>query len=162
MTQLIQAIPISRFTLQDRTLDGGLYVTYAKQDADHHDDVHGPGNGFVDVFDTNGNLVRRFASQGTLNSPWGLAIAPTNFGTFAGAVLVGNFGDGRINAFKQSNGTLLGQLSTAASAPIEISGLWGLIVGNGASGGDANTLYFTSGPDEEQHGLFGSVHPAAP
>src|SRR5262249_25152682 len=79
-------------------IGGRLYVTYAKQDEDRHDDVAGPGNGFVDVFDTNGQLVRRFASNGSLNSPWGLVIAPASFGTFANDLLVGNFGDGRVNA----------------------------------------------------------------
>lgn len=143
-----------------QNLGGRLYVTYAKQDEQKEDDVAGPDNGFVDVFDTNGNLMRRFASRGSLNSPWGLAIAPASFGTFANAVLVGNFGDGHINAFDATNGMFLGQLSSDMNTPITISGLWGLVVGNGAMGGDANTVYFTAGSDAEQHGLFGSLQPA--
>src|SRR2546422_363054 len=95
-----------------RRIQGDLYVTFAKQrPPDNHDDESGPGNGFVDVFDTKGNLLRRLASQGTLNSPWGLALAPEGFGKFGGALLVGNFGDGRINAFRLRTGDFLGQLS---------------------------------------------------
>lgn len=144
-----------------QNVGGKLYVTYAKQDDDHEDDVPGAGNGYVDVFDTDGAFVRRFASQGTLNSPWGVVTAPSSFGTFAGAVLIGNFGDGRINAFSASNGAFLGQLPDAHGDTLTIPGLWGLVVGNGASGGSTNTVYFTAGPFEEMHGLFGSVKPAS-
>jgi len=143
-----------------QNIDGNLYVTYAKQNGEKHDDVAGAGNGFVDVFDTDGNLMRRFASQGTLNSPWGLVLAPASFGTFSQALLVGNFGDGRINAFDASSGKFLGQLPGETGAPISISGLWGLIIGNGAKGGDADTLYFTAGTDDEKHGTFGSLRPS--
>jgi len=140
------------------TIQGRVYVTYAKQDADQHDDVSGPGNGFINVFDTSGNLIRRFASQGVLNSPWGVVLAPPGFGQFGNAVLVGNFGDGAISAFDLASGTFLGQL-TDGNSPLKIGGLWGLIFGNGATAGDVNTLYFTAGPDEEQHGLFGMLQP---
>lgn len=143
-----------------QNIDGNLYVTYAKQDGEKHDDVAGAGNGFVDVFDTDGNLMHRFASQGTLNSPWGLVLAPASFGTFSHALLVGNFGDGRINAFDASSGKFLGQLPGETGAPISLSGLWGLIIGNGAKGGDADTLYFTAGTDDEHHGTFGSLKPS--
>jgi uncharacterized protein (TIGR03118 family) len=142
-----------------QNLGGKLYVTYAKQDEGKHDDMPGAGNGFVNVFDTSGNLVRRFASQGVLNSPWGLAIAPASFGTFAGTVLIGNFGGGRINAFDATSGNLRGPLSSASGTPITIPGLWGLIVGNNGLGGDSDTLYFSAGPDGETHGLFGLVRP---
>jgi len=141
-----------------RLLGPNLYVTYAMQNGEKHDDVAGAGNGFVDSFDTSGNLVQRFAAQGTLNSPWGLAIAPASFGRFAGDVLVGNFGDGRINAFA-TDGAFAGQLTGEDQQPLTISGLWGLFVGNGGKGGDPNTLYFTAGPDSENHGLFGSLAP---
>lgn len=114
----------------------------------------------VNPFDTSGNLVRRFATQGTLNSPWGLAIAPASFGTFAGTVLIGNFGDGRINAFDAISGKFRGQLS-GTGAPIAIPGLWGLIVGNNGSGGDSSTVYFSAGTDGETHGLFGALRPTA-
>jgi uncharacterized protein (TIGR03118 family) len=133
-----------------------IFVTYAKQNAAKHDDVKGPGNGFVDVFSTNGVLLRRFASGGTLNSPWGLALAPPAFGNFHGDVLVGNFGDGRITAFTPA-GTLRGQLKSETNTPIQIDGLWGLRFGNGSFGASSNTLYFAAGINDEQDGLFGSI-----
>jgi uncharacterized protein (TIGR03118 family) len=137
-------------------LGGQIFVTYAKQDADRHDDVRGPGNGVVDVFATDGTLVRRFATGGTLNSPWGLAMSPATFGNFHGDVLVGNFGDGRINAFTPA-GVLRGQLKSETSAAIEIEGLWGLRFGNGGSGGDPGTLFFAAGINDEADGLFGKI-----
>jgi len=142
-----------------QTINDELYVTFALQDAAHHDDVKGLGHGFVDVFDTNGNLIRRFASQGNLNSPWGLALAPANFGQFSNAVLVGNFGDGRINAFDPVTRVFLGQLRDQSGNAITINGLWGLGFGNGGLAGDTNTLFFAAGFDDEAHGLFGSLTP---
>ena len=137
-----------------------LFVTFAKQDADRHDDVAGPGNGFVDEFNPDGTLVRRFASNGTLNSPWGMALAPQSFGQFGGDLLIGNFGDGRINAFNPTTGSFMGQLQ-GANGPLTIEGLWGLKFGNGAAGGPTNTLFFSAGipgPGAiEDHGLFGSI-----
>jgi uncharacterized protein (TIGR03118 family) len=141
-------------------IGGNLFVTFAKQDANKQDDVRGPGNGFVDVFDANGTFVRRFASQGTLNSPWGMVLTPAGFGALGNMLLVGNFGDGRINAFDPSSGQFLGQL-TDGTNPITIEGLWGLEFGNGANGGDANTLFFTAGPGDETHGLLGSLQAGA-
>jgi uncharacterized protein (TIGR03118 family) len=138
-------------------IGGQLYVSYAKQNAAKHDDVAGPGNGFVDLFDLKGNLLRRFASAGTLNSPWGLALAPSTFGPFAGALLVGNFGDGRINAFDPKGGAFLGQLTNASGQPITIDGLWGLSFGNNGNAGSANTLFFTAGINGEANGLLGSL-----
>jgi uncharacterized protein (TIGR03118 family) len=144
-----------------QNIDGFLYVTYALQDAAKHDDVAGPGNGFVDIYDTSGNLLRHFASNGALDSPWGLALAPGNFGQFSNDLLIGNFGDGMINAFDPVSGALLGQLDDPSGNPIVIPGLWGLRVGNGGNGGDLNKVYFTAGipgPDAvEDHGLFGSL-----
>ena len=140
-------------------IDGSLFVTYAKQGENQEDDAKGPGNGFVDVFDTDGRLVRRFASQGPLNSPWGVVRAPAGFGSFGNAILVGNFGDGHINAFDPNSRQFLGAF-TDGHDPISIDGLWGLSFGNGATAGDANTLFFTAGPGEEAHGLFGSLQPA--
>jgi uncharacterized protein (TIGR03118 family) len=146
-----------------------LYVTYAMQDEDRHDDVAGPGNGFINVFDFDGNLLGRLASNGALNSPWGVVMAPANFGDFSYTLLVGNFGDGTINAYDSCSGQWLAALNDPNGAPITIQGLWGLIFGNGHNGGDAATLYFTAGiagPDDvEDHGLFGSLAattPAAP
>jgi uncharacterized protein (TIGR03118 family) len=148
-------------------LGGSLYVTYAKQDAAGEDDVAGPGFGFVDVFDANGVLNRRLISNGSLNSPWGLALAPAGFGPFGGDLLVGNFGDGAVNAFDPLTGALEGTLSDPDGNPITIQGLWGLRFGNGGNGGDPGTLYFAAGiPGPggavEDHGLFGSLAFAAP
>jgi uncharacterized protein (TIGR03118 family) len=140
-----------------QNIGGKLFVTFALQNAAHHDDVAGAGSGFVDVFDTNGTLLRRFASHGTLNSPWGLALAPANFGKFSNDVLVGNFGDGRINAFDPATGAFLGQLQNASGKPITINGLWGLAFGNGGLAGDTSTLFFASGLNDEADGLFGSI-----
>lgn len=145
-----------------QNVNGELYVTYAKQDAAKHDDVRGPGNGFVNVFDTSGRLVKRFASQGVLNSPWGIALAPKGFGAFGGALLVGNFGDGRINAFDLSSGTWLGTVNDTNGSPFSIDGLWGVAFGNGGNGGDVHTLYFTAGLNGESDGLFGSLAPIQP
>jgi uncharacterized protein (TIGR03118 family) len=142
---------------------GNIYVTYAKQDAEKMDDVAGAGNGYVDVFDGSGNLVTRLISGGVLNSPWGMQIAPANFGKFGGALLVANFGDGTINAFDPAKGTALGALQDTTGHPVTIPGLWGLLFGNGGRGGDLSTLYFTAGvpgpygEDPESHGLFGSI-----
>lgn len=141
-------------------IGGDLYVSFALQDAAHHDDVGGAGNGFIDVFDTNGNLLRRFASQGTLNSPWGMAVAPSSFGMFSGDLLVGDFGDGHINAFDSSTGAFVGQLQDRSGHPITINGLWGLAFGNGGMAGDTTTLFFAAGLNDEADGLFGSITPA--
>jgi uncharacterized protein (TIGR03118 family) len=138
-----------------QNIGGTLFVTYALQDASKTDDTPGPGNGFVDAFDTDGNLLRRFASAGTLNSPWGLALAPPGFGITA--LLVGNFGDGRINAFDPTTGAFLTQLSDRNGVPITIDGLWGLIAGNGGNGGAIDSVYFTAGINGEADGLFGSL-----
>jgi uncharacterized protein (TIGR03118 family) len=137
-------------------LNGQLFVTYAKQDVAGHDDVPGAGNGFVDVYDLNGNFVSRFVSGGALNSPWGLAMAPVGFGSLGGDVLVGNFGDGLINVFTPG-GTLLGSLADLGATPLSNDGLWGLQFGNGGSGGLANTLYVTAGLNDEADGLFAQI-----
>ena len=149
------------FNIQN--IGGKLYVTYAKQDASGEDDVAGAGNGFVDVFDANGNLQQRLISNGPLNSPWGLALAPGGFGEYSNALLVGNFGDGTINAFDPLLGTALGVLEDINGDPLINRGLWGLAFGNGAQGTQPNILYFTAGiPDPgmdnlEAHGLFGEI-----
>lgn len=144
---------------------GQLYVTYARQDAAGEDDVPGPGNGFIDVFDLNGTLVRRLASGGPLNSPWGMTMAPAGFGDFGGSLLVGNFGGGTIDAFDPATGVFLGALNGADGSLLRIPGLWGLTFGNGGNGGDPNLLYFAAGipgpgGELEDHGLFGSLAPA--
>src|SRR5439155_12451147 len=139
-------------------INSHLYVTYAKQDADKHDDVAGPGNGFIDIFDTQGHLLKRFASRGQLNSPWGMAWAPfQGFGEFNNALFVGNFGDGSVNAFDFDSGEFLGKVSDASGKPITIPGVWGLEFGLGVARASSNTLFFTAGIDDEQHGLFGTL-----
>ncbi len=140
-----------------QNIDGRIFVTYAMQDEEAHDNVDGRGLGFVDVFDAEGRLLHRFASRGRLNAPWGLALAPNGFGHFSGDVLVGNFGDGRINAYDHRTGEFRGELRDPRGRPISIEGLWGLGFGNGGLAGPADTLFFTAGPDDEAHGLFGKL-----
>jgi uncharacterized protein (TIGR03118 family) len=144
-----------------QNIGGHLFVTFAKQSGGN-DEVAGQGLGFVDEFATDGTFITRVATRGQLNAPWGLAMAPSNFGRFSGDLLVGNFGDGTINAYApQGDGTFAhrGQLRTADHKPLTIDGLWGLGFGNGAVAGSGatNALYFTAGPDDETHGLFGRI-----
>ncbi len=140
-----------------QTLNGMLYVTFAMQNAAKHDDVAGPGHGFVTLFDLSGNKVKRLISRGALNSPWGLALAPSNFGKFSGSLLVGNFGDGTVNAFNSANGALRGHMLWPTGNTLTIPGLWGLAFGTGGPSGPTNSLLFTAGPDHESHGLFGTI-----
>lgn len=140
-----------------QNIGGDIFVTYALQDAQKHDEVAGPGFGYVSMFDASGLFLRRFASGGVLDAPWGMTLAPSSFGAFGGDLLIGNFGDGRINAFDPITGVFEGALQQPNGTPLEIDGLWGLIVGNGGSGGDPNTLYFTAGINGEADGLFGSI-----
>jgi uncharacterized protein (TIGR03118 family) len=141
-------------------MNGLLYVTYAQQDAAKHDDVAGPGKGFVDIYTTNGLLVTRLASRGALNAPWGVAQAPAGFGRFGGDVLIGNFGNGWINAFHQFSGQPAGPLLDQKGNPIAIDGLWSLDFGTAAMGG-TGTLLFSSGPNGQANGLIGSLNPAS-
>ncbi len=159
-----------------RALEGKIFVTYAKQDENAEDEVDGRGLGLVAAFDTSGNFLGRVAVRGKLNAPWGLAIAPEGFGRLGGDLLVGNFGDGRINVFESrhdvdhtrsshdhSQGRLFeaeGQLKDTNDRPIAIDGLWGISFGNGATAGPSGTLFFAAGPDHESHGLFGKIEPA--
>jgi uncharacterized protein (TIGR03118 family) len=161
------AIPAGFAPFNVQVIGGNVFVTYAKQDTGKHDDVAGAGNGYVAVFDQSGNLVINLISQGALNSPWGMAVAPASFGTFAGDLLVGNFGDGKVNAFSPTTGKLLGTLNDANGNAISIPGLWSLNFGSGARNEDTGTLYFTAGigggPNHdpvESHGLLGSIQPA--
>jgi uncharacterized protein (TIGR03118 family) len=141
-----------------RAFNGLLYVTFAVQDADAEDDVAGPGHGALDVFTPNGQLVKRLVTRGPLNSPWGLAMAPHDFGEFSGALLVGNFGNGRINAFDPDDGSFLGALRDVNGDPLVIDGLWALDFGDGKpGGGPTNVLFFTAGPNDETDGLFGKI-----
>jgi uncharacterized protein (TIGR03118 family) len=144
-----------------QNLGGKLYVTYALQNTNKNEPISAAGNGLVDVFDTSGNVLQRLVSNGPLNAPWGVAIAPSTFGAFGGALLVGNFGDGTINAFNLTTGSSLGALQNQSGSPIANSGLWALTFGNGKSGGDPNTLYFTAGIQGQVHGLLASIAPPA-
>jgi len=136
-----------------------VVVAYAQQDAAKHDPVHAAGAGYVSLFDIQGNFVNRIASQGTLNAPWGVAIAPASFGQFQGALLVGNFGDGTINAFDMNAGTFLGQLKDSNGAVITNASLWELLFDPTGQTGTAGTLYITAGLNNEQHGLFAAITP---
>jgi uncharacterized protein (TIGR03118 family) len=157
------SIPAGYAPFNIATFNGKVYVTYALQDSAKHDDAPGAGHGYVDVFDGSGNLVTQLISKGLLNSPWGMQIAPANFGQFGGALLVANFGDGTINAYDPVKGTSLGTLNDSTGHTLSIPGLWALLFGNGGKGGDTSTLYFTAGSPgpygdpTETHGLFGSI-----
>lgn len=167
------AVPPGYAPFGIQNVQGSLFVTYALQDASKQDDTAGAGNGIVDVFDTSGNLMQRFAvgssaggSVSALNSPWGIALAPSTFGALANTVLIGNFGDGRISAFERSSGKFLGQLRNGVGlAPVAIPGLWALTFGNGGTAGSSDVLFFTAGigdaptyvVNKENHGLFGSL-----
>jgi uncharacterized protein (TIGR03118 family) len=153
------AIPRGFAPFNVQELGGVLYVAYAKQDADAEDEVAGQGLGFVDVYDTSGQLLRHLIQRGQLNAPWGLVLAPAGFGRFGGALLVGNFGNGRINAYDPQTGEFLGRLRHEDGRPIEIEGLWALRFGNGITG-NRTTLLFTAGIDDEAHGLFGAIEAA--
>jgi uncharacterized protein (TIGR03118 family) len=151
------ALPAGYAPFNVFTTGGFVYVAYAKQDAATEDEVAGHGFGFVDRFDLSGHGVHRVASHGKLNAPWGMAIAPASFGPYAGALLVGNFGDGRIGAY--SGDEFLGQLRDRDNRPIEIDGLWALLPGTATSGG-TDGVWFSAGIDDEQHGLVGLLRQA--
>jgi uncharacterized protein (TIGR03118 family) len=154
------ALPAGYAPFNVQTIGDRVFVAYAKQDADAEDEVAGQGAGFVDAYDLAGNLLARVAQHGQLNAPWGLALAPEGFGRFGGDLLVGNFGDGQINAYEElPNGHFAhrGELRGSDNKPLTIDGLWALRFGNGGNAGPTGTLFFTAGPDEETHGLFGSI-----
>jgi uncharacterized protein (TIGR03118 family) len=156
-------IPAGYAPFNIQKINGLLFVTYAQQNQARHDDAPGAGHGFIDVYTPDGVLVQRFASAGPLDSPWGLALAPGNFGEFSNDLLVGNNGDGRINAFDPRSGAFLGPLTDASGAPLTIDHLWGLAFGNGHQAAPSNVLFFTAGIAQEQHGLFGAIRdPAVP
>ena len=140
-----------------QNINDRIFVAYAKQDEDAEEEVAGEGLGYVDVFDSAGGFIRRVASRGALNAPWGIALAPAGFGRFSGDLLVGNFGDGRINAFDGQTFEPRGHLKRPDHKPIVIDGLWGIGFGNGGGAGPATTFFFAAGPDEETHGLFGRL-----
>jgi uncharacterized protein (TIGR03118 family) len=155
-------IPRSYAPFGIQTIGSRVFVTYAKTQPGSDDEAHGPGLGFVDAFDARtGLLAAKVAIHGLLDAPWGLALAPAGFGRFGGDLLVGNFGDGRIDAYKPVLGGFVyvpqGPLRTPAHDPVEIDGLWALEFGNGAAAGPTDSLFFTAGPNDESDGLFGSI-----
>ena len=149
------SVPAGYRPFNVQNLGGKLYVTFAL--AGGGDDVAGSGHGFVKVFDPVAHTFSALVSQGALNSPWGVALAPVGFGTLGGDLLVGNFGDGKINAFDPLSGLLLGTLADSSLSPLVIDGLWGLAFGSGGNGSSPTSLYITAGPDEETGGLFARI-----
>jgi uncharacterized protein (TIGR03118 family) len=144
---------LSPFNIQN--VRNALFVTYARVDGEEAAE----SGGVVDIFNPDGSFVRRFASEGALSAPWGLALAPAGFGSFGGALLVANEGDGHINAYDPDSAIFLGELQDSGGVPITIPDVWTLVFGNGHAGGDSNTLFFSAGLDDEHHGLFGAIQP---
>src|SRR5262249_35825555 len=138
-------------------IGGNIYVSFAQQDSDKHDEVDGAGLGYVDVFSPEGRLLRRLQHGPWFNAPWGLTQAPTDFGSASHDILVGQFGSGEILVFNPVTGKFKGRLHDSSDQPIKIDGLWGLSFGNDATAGPATTLYFAAGPNHEQDGLFGTI-----
>ena len=152
------ALPTGYAPFGIQTIGGLVYVAYAKQDPNSSDEVAGAGLGVIDTFDAAGKLVARLIpAGGKLNAPWGMAMAPSNFGPFSNALLVANFGDGKVNAFDPASGAFLGTLAKAGGSPIVIDGLWGIAFGNGINGQPTNTLFYTAGPAGESHGVYGRI-----
>ena len=145
----------SPFNVQN--IGGDLYVTFAEKNPDTNDDVAGPGLGYVDVFSPSGQLLRRFEHGPWLNSPWGLALAPGDFGSFSHNLLVGQFGSGEVAAYDLASGRFLGRMLDTGGHTLTIDGLWALSFGNGANAGPLNALFFTAGIEDEAHGLFGTL-----
>jgi uncharacterized protein (TIGR03118 family) len=141
-----------------QAVGGDIYVTYARQEEeDPEEEEKGPGLGVVDVFDPNGAFLRRVATKGPLNAPWGVALAPASFGPLGGAVLIGNLGDGTIHAFSPRTGAPLGALNDSSDRPISVDGLWGIAFGNGIQAQNTNELFFAAGPQDETHGTYGVI-----
>ena len=139
-----------------QNIGGTLYVTYAVQNPTGPPPF-GPGLGFVLAFNPDGAFITALQYGNWFNSPWGVALAPTDFGPFSHCLLIGNLGDGTISAFNVASGAFLGKLTDSTGANISIDGLWGINFGNGGTAGPLNTLYFAAGPDKETQGLFGSI-----
>jgi uncharacterized protein (TIGR03118 family) len=153
-----ERIPRSYSPFNVQNIGGDLYVTFAKRDPATNDDVAGPGFGYVDVFSPSGRLLRRFEHGPWLNGPWGVALAPGDFGVFSHNLLVGQFGSGQIAAYDVASGAFLGLVQDASNSPITIDGLWALSFGSGtANGGPLNSLFFAAGIEDEGGGLFGAI-----
>ncbi len=155
------SIPTGFAPFNIQLIGSNLVVTYAKQDAAKHDDVAGPGNGYVDIYDTSGNLLSRLPHLIQMNSPWAIVLAPANFGAFSNDLLIGNFGSGSIMAFDPNSGNFIGLMQDQAKLQLRIDGLWALQFGNGQGSGPVNTLYFTAGNFAETYGTFGTILPTS-
>jgi uncharacterized protein (TIGR03118 family) len=140
-----------------QNIGGTIFVTFAKQDADKEDDVPGPGNGVVIAFTPGGKLIRVLQHGPWLNSPWGVTLAPDDFGVFSHHLLVGQFGSGQIAAYNISSGRFAGLLHNDSDKVLSIDGLWGIGFGNGGNAAPANALFFAAGPNDESEGLFGTL-----
>jgi uncharacterized protein (TIGR03118 family) len=151
------ALPADYAAYNVLAVGANVYVSFAERSSLTGQEIAGVGLGAIAVFDTAGRLVRTLAVGGVLNEPWGLAIAPSGFGTLGGALLVGNFGDGFINAYDVATGARVGHLIDVYGQPIAIDGLWAISFGSGVGGAGANQLFFSSGPFSEQHGLVGRL-----
>ena len=153
------ALPSGYSPFGIQAIGGQLYVSYAQVNTSTGHEAVGAGLGFVDIYDMNGVLVKRLISNGALNAPWGMVMAPANFGPFSNDLLVGNFGDGKVNVYDPSTGTMLGTLSDSTGAALVVPGLWGIAFGNGANSQPTNTLFFAAGPGSEAHGAYGRIDP---
>lgn len=135
-----------------------IYVTYAQQLAPaNHDNIDGAGLGYVDIYDTNGKLIKQLVAAGALDAPWGIALAPADFGTLSNAMLVGNFGDGKINAYDPATGVVIGSVNDSTGKAITTPGLWGIAFGNNANSQPHNTLFFAAGTNNEANGSYGRI-----
>jgi uncharacterized protein (TIGR03118 family) len=154
-----QSLPHGYAPFNVQNIGGDLYVTFAKQDAQKHDEVDGPGKGYIDVFFPFGFLIRRMEHTSWLNGPWGLAMAPGDFGIYSHDLLVGQFGSGQVAVYNPATGAFKDVLRDSNNKPIAIGGLWDLSFGSGTGSGSATALYFSAGSDGEAHGLFGTLTP---
>ncbi len=150
-------IPAGYAPFNVQNINGQIYVAFAKQDDDKEDEEAGAGLGYVDAFDTAGNLLMRLENGSWMNAPWAVTLAPDHFGDFSKHLLVGQFGSGQIAAFNPQSGKFVGLLEHSSGKPVAIEGLWGLKFGNGGTAGHRNDLFFAAGVDDEEHGLFGKL-----
>lgn len=154
-------VPKSYAPFNVQNVGGNLVVTFAKVESGSTDEEHGAGVGFVSIFDTRGRLVQRLQHGWWLNAPWGVTASPSDFGAFSHRFLIGNFGDGRINAFNTITGKFEGQLLDSTNQPLSVDGLWALSFGNNGKAGSSIEMYFTAGPNDESNGLLGKIVPVA-
>jgi uncharacterized protein (TIGR03118 family) len=152
-------VPADYASFNVQAIGDAIYVAFAEKEPGSIDEVQGPGRGFVSVFGTDGSLRKRLEWGAWFNAPWGIALAPDDFGGFGGMLLVGQFGSGKIAAFDPQSGGFRGLLRGVRGRALAIDGLWALAFGNGGAAGPANVLYFTAGTEDEAHGLFGTITP---